>query len=44
VLQGGNAPFILFYDANLDAAVDGALLSKFPNNGQTCDCANRIYV
>ena len=44
MLQGGNAPFILFYDANLDAAVDGALLSKFPNNGQTCDCANRIYV
>jgi succinate-semialdehyde dehydrogenase/glutarate-semialdehyde dehydrogenase len=41
---GGNAPFIVFDDADLDAAVQGALLSKFRNNGQTCVCANRIYV
>ena len=41
---GGNAPFIVFDDADLDAAVDGALISKFRNNGQTCVCANRIYV
>lgn len=41
---GGNAPFIVFDDADLDAAVDGAILSKFRNNGQTCVCANRIYV
>ena len=41
---GGNAPFIVFDDADLDAAVDGALLSKYRNNGQTCVCANRIYV
>lgn len=41
---GGNAPFIVFNDADLDAAVDGAILSKFRNNGQTCVCANRIYV
>ncbi|MGV6848774.1 MAG: NAD-dependent succinate-semialdehyde dehydrogenase [Marinibacterium sp.] len=41
---GGNAPFIVFDDADLDAAVDGAILCKFRNNGQTCVCANRIYV
>ena len=41
---GGNAPFIVFDDANLDAAVEGAILCKFRNNGQTCVCANRIYV
>ena len=41
---GGNAPFIVFDDADLDAAVDGALIAKFRNNGQTCVCANRIYV
>ncbi|WP_081805523.1 NAD-dependent succinate-semialdehyde dehydrogenase [Actibacterium mucosum] len=41
---GGNAPFIVFDDADLDAAVDGALASKYRNNGQTCVCANRIYV
>ena len=41
---GGNAPFIVFDDANLDAAVQGAMASKFRNNGQTCVCANRIYV
>jgi len=41
---GGNAPFIVFDDADLDAAVDGALMSKFRNTGQTCVCANRIYV
>ncbi|MBV6658504.1 MAG: NAD-dependent succinate-semialdehyde dehydrogenase [Devosiaceae bacterium] len=41
---GGNAPFIVFDDADLDAAVEGALLSKYRNNGQTCVCANRIYV
>ncbi|WP_371365861.1 NADP-dependent succinate-semialdehyde dehydrogenase [Pseudomonas sp. QL9] len=41
---GGNAPFIVFDDADLDAAVDGALISKFRNNGQTCVCANRLYV
>jgi succinate-semialdehyde dehydrogenase/glutarate-semialdehyde dehydrogenase len=41
---GGNAPFIVFDDADLDAAVDGALLSKYRNSGQTCVCANRIYV
>lgn len=41
---GGNAPFIVFDDANLDAAVDGAMTSKFRNAGQTCVCANRIYV
>lgn len=41
---GGNAPFIVFDDANLDEAVEGALVSKFRNNGQTCVCANRIYV
>ncbi|WP_439141317.1 NAD-dependent succinate-semialdehyde dehydrogenase [Pseudooctadecabacter sp.] len=41
---GGNAPFIVFDDADLDAAVEGAILSKYRNNGQTCVCANRIYV
>lgn len=41
---GGNAPFIVFDDADLDAAVAGAMISKFRNNGQTCVCANRIYV
>jgi succinate-semialdehyde dehydrogenase/glutarate-semialdehyde dehydrogenase len=41
---GGNAPFIVFDDADLDAAVDGAIVSKYRNNGQTCVCANRIYV
>ncbi|SEC37565.1 NAD-dependent succinate-semialdehyde dehydrogenase [Rhodobacter sp. 24-YEA-8] len=41
---GGNAPFIVFDDADLDRAVEGAMLSKFRNNGQTCVCANRIYV
>jgi len=41
---GGNAPFIVFEDADLKAAVQGAILSKFRNNGQTCVCANRIYV
>ena len=41
---GGNAPFIVFDDADLDAAVEGAIMCKFRNNGQTCVCANRIYV
>ncbi|KAH7347013.1 aldehyde dehydrogenase domain-containing protein [Pyrenochaeta sp. MPI-SDFR-AT-0127] len=41
---GGNAPFIVFEDANLDRAVEGALLAKFRCAGQTCVCANRIYV
>jgi succinate-semialdehyde dehydrogenase / glutarate-semialdehyde dehydrogenase len=41
---GGNAPFIVFDDANLDAAVQGAIASKFRNAGQTCVCANRIFV
>ncbi len=41
---GGNAPFIVFDDANLDEAVTGAIACKFRNNGQTCVCANRIYV
>lgn len=41
---GGNAPFIVFDDANLDDAVKGAMISKFRNAGQTCVCANRIYV
>jgi succinate-semialdehyde dehydrogenase/glutarate-semialdehyde dehydrogenase len=41
---GGNAPFIVFDDADLDSAVDGALASKYRNAGQTCVCANRIYV
>ncbi len=41
---GGNAPFIVFNDANLEAAVEGAMLCKFRNAGQTCVCANRILV
>jgi len=41
---GGNAPFIVFDDADLDAAAKGAILSKYRNAGQTCVCANRIYV
>lgn len=41
---GGNAPFIVFDDADLEAAVKGAIASKFRNTGQTCVCANRIYV
>ncbi|RWA66635.1 NAD-dependent succinate-semialdehyde dehydrogenase [Mesorhizobium sp.] len=41
---GGNAPFIVFDDADLDLAVEGALVSKFRNGGQTCVCANRIIV
>lgn len=41
---GGNAPFIVFDDADIDAAVEGAMISKYRNNGQTCVCANRIYV
>jgi succinate-semialdehyde dehydrogenase/glutarate-semialdehyde dehydrogenase len=41
---GGNAPFIVFDDADIDAAVDGALAAKYRNAGQTCVCANRIYV
>ncbi len=41
---GGNAPFIVFDDADLDAAVEGAMVSKYRNTGQTCVCANRLYV
>lgn len=41
---GGNAPFIVFDDANLKAAVIGAMQSKFRNTGQTCVCTNRFYV
>ena len=41
---GGNAPFIVFDDADIDAAVDGAMISKFRNCGQTCVCTNRFYV
>jgi succinate-semialdehyde dehydrogenase/glutarate-semialdehyde dehydrogenase len=41
---GGNAPFIVFDDADLDAAVEGAIISKYRNAGQTCVCANRLYV
>jgi succinate-semialdehyde dehydrogenase/glutarate-semialdehyde dehydrogenase len=41
---GGNAPFIVFEDADLDAAVEGAVVSKFRNNGQTCVCTNRLLV
>ena len=41
---GGNAPFIVFDDADLDAAADGAIISKFRNAGQTCVCANRLFV
>lgn len=41
---GGNAPFIVFDDADIDAAVEGAIASKYRNSGQTCICANRMYV
>lgn len=41
---GGNAPFIVFDDADIDEAVEGAMVSKYRNTGQTCVCANRIYV
>src|SRR6187431_1341613 len=41
---GGNAPFIVFDDADIDAAVEGAIASKYRNTGQTCVCVNRIYV
>lgn len=41
---GGNAPFIVFDDADIDAAVEGAMIAKYRNAGQTCVCANRIYV
>jgi succinate-semialdehyde dehydrogenase/glutarate-semialdehyde dehydrogenase len=41
---GGNAPFVIFADADLDKAVDGVMISKFRNGGQTCVCANRIFV
>jgi succinate-semialdehyde dehydrogenase/glutarate-semialdehyde dehydrogenase len=41
---GGNAPFLVFDDADLDSAVDGAIASKYRNAGQTCVCANRLYV
>ena len=41
---GGNAPFIVFNDADVDAAVEGAMASKFRNTGQTCVCSNRLYV
>ena len=42
--MGGNAPFIVFDDTNLDEAVEGAISCKFRSSGQTCVCANRIYV
>src|SRR5688572_2107854 len=41
---GGNAPFVVFDDADIDAAIEGAMMSKFRNTGQTCVCANQIYV
>ena len=41
---GGNAPFIVFDDADLDSAVEGAMASKYRNTGQTCVCANRMFV
>ena len=41
---GGNAPFIVFDDADIDEAVKGALVSKYRHNGQTCVCVNRILV
>ncbi|MGC8035746.1 aldehyde dehydrogenase family protein, partial [Salmonella enterica] len=41
---GGNAPFIVFDDADLDAAIEGAMISKYRNGGQTCVCSNRMYV
>ena len=40
---GGNAPFVVFDDADIDAAVEGAMVSKYRNMGQTCVCANRLY-
>ena len=41
---GGNAPFIVFDDADLDSAVEGLMASKYRNTGQTCVCANRVFV
>lgn len=41
---GGNAPFIVFEDADIDAAIEGALVAKYRNNGQTCVCTNRFYI
>ena len=41
---GGNAPFIVFNDADIDAAIDGAMISKYRNTGQTCVCTNRFFV
>ena len=41
---GGNAPFIVFDDADIDSAIEGAMISKYRNSGQTCVCANRLYV
>jgi len=41
---GGNAPFIVFDDADLDQAVQGAMISKYRNSGQTCVCANRLFI
>lgn len=41
---GGNAPFIVFDDADLGAAVEGALVSKYRNSGQTCVCSNRFHI
>lgn len=41
---GGNAPFIVFDDADIDAAIEGAMVSKYRNAGQTCVCANRLYI
>ncbi|MGR5470265.1 aldehyde dehydrogenase family protein, partial [Vibrio astriarenae] len=41
---GGNAPFIVFEDADIDKAVQGALISKYRNAGQTCVCTNRLYI
>lgn len=41
---GGNAPFIVFDDADIDKAVEGALIAKFRNAGQTCVCVNRFYI
>ena len=41
---GGNAPFIVFDDADLDAAVEGLMAAKFRNGGQTCVCPNRVFV
>src|SRR3546814_18894979 len=41
---GGHAPFIVFDDADIDAAVEGAMISKYRNTGQPCVCANRFYV